>query len=140
MRALLIVLAGVGVLIAGCGASYESTPLRHPVRANARIAVEDFTADSPATARMIWATFLVELEEAGFVIGDVAPDLIIRGTITKVLASYEGDYVDSVFIIVATPNNDIVTSIRFNQGYRDKTPGNIGTEIGKRIVRILKKE
>lgn len=131
----------VGVLIAGC-TSYKSTPLRHPVKADDRIAVQEFAADSPAAAQMIRATLSVELNEAGLTMVDVndSPDLVVGGTVTKVLASSEGDYVDCVFVIISTSNGEFVMSLRFNQSYRDKTPGEIGTEIGKKIARKLRKK
>jgi hypothetical protein len=105
-----------------------------------RIAVKKFAADSPAAEQMIRATLAIELNEAGLKVVDVdvAPAIIISGTITKVLASYEGDYVDSVFVIVSTSKGKFVMSLRFNQDYRDKTPGEIGTEIGKRIAKKIK--
>jgi len=141
-----LLLAGLLLaIVAGCGPSYRSTPLRHPVGADDRIAVREFTADSPATAQMIRETLVVELKEAGLAVVDVndSPDLIISGTITVNEAGFLSDrivFVDSIFLVVTTHTDDFVTSLRCNQIFAEKTPGEIGTQLGKRLAKKFKKK
>ncbi len=145
-RVMLISLLAV-IAIGGCGPSYRATPVRIPIKPNSSVAIREFAADSPATAQMIRATLVVELQEAGLHIVDVndSPDLIVDGTITKGQREDTSTYVDSVLLLVATPADEFVTSLKLTQAVADipfgpKTPGEIGTELGKRLARKLKKK
>jgi len=141
-----LLLAGLLLaIVAGCGPSYRSTPLRHPVGAADRIAVREFTADSPATAQMIRETLVVELKEASLTVVDVndSPDLIINGTVTEGKAGFlmeRSKWIDSVFLVVTTHTDDLVTSLRCDQIFPENTPGDIGTQLGKRLAKKLKKK
>lgn len=131
------------LILAGCGPSYRSTPLRHPVKADDRIAVEKFLADSPADAQMIRETLVVELKEAGLAVVDVndSPDLIISGTITSGKGEFSLEYTESVILIVKTTADNFVMSFQCNQdSLSAKAIGKIGTQLGKRIAKKLKKK
>ena len=138
-RVMLISLLAV-IAIAGCSL-YHTTPLRLSVKPNSRIAIKEFAADSPATARMIQATLAVELQEAGLHIVDVndSPDLIVDGPVTESW-KYGSKYISSVFVIVSTLDDDFVTSIRFNLDEISaiKEPGEIGVKLGKKLAKHLR--
>jgi len=134
------------LVLAGC--SSFNTTSNQRLKNIHTVTVRNLDCKEPVSGKLIADAIRAELAHAGFEIADENNvDIVISGSVSIGEGGWVtgiNGWVDSVVILVKNKEDQVLSSVRFDQGsaavgcWGAKSPADIGHELGKKIITLMK--